>query len=462
MSSNLMPEQSRRRFARKRPQAGVLFVCRDPEATDSEQNFALSMLEFSQSGIRLIVPRSWPVGHQLRVELKDPSRAISVIRSGRVVWSVPNDDGTYVIGLEWQQLISHDEIARLGHQTQPAHFEEDTEIDEAATSFVGKVPLRRLIKSKACLVQIYPKGPDLGRKFLLDSAPLVLGRKNSCDLVITDTSVSRQHACVQPFEDSYEVVDLGSTNGTFVNEIQINEKRLEDGDSIQIGSYIYRYLCADNLEAEYHEELYQLSTIDGLTKVANKRALLDGLTRELSRAIRHDRALSVILLDADHFKQINDSYGHLVGDHTLQEIARRLRTVVRTDELLARCGGEEFAVVLPETTTHQAVDVAERMRMAIEQRPFEGSDGRFRVTISAGVTTYFLGQQVTADDLLKQADECLYQAKQQGRNCVVASEMFPRRPPFRVPFHSEPVPTPNQAKARGWTLELSPTHDSEQ
>jgi diguanylate cyclase (GGDEF)-like protein len=270
----------------------------------------------------------------------------------------------------------------------------------------------------ACLVHIYPSGPQMGTRYPLGGEPFVLGRDPDSGICIADRSVSRQHARIWRDEDGYVAEDLQSTNGTFINDAPISSGVLRDGDYLRVGNCIYRFLMGGNVEAEYHEEIYRLTIIDPLTGAHNKRYLTEFLDRELTRAERYGRPLALIAFDIDHFKTVNDELGHLAGDFILRELAGRLRGSVRTHELLARAGGEEFAVVLPETTREGAVQLAERMRQAVAGQPFfvEG-DGR-AVTISLGVAATD-GESVTAEGLMRRADENLYRAKHEGRNRVV-------------------------------------------
>jgi diguanylate cyclase (GGDEF)-like protein len=272
----------------------------------------------------------------------------------------------------------------------------------------------------ACLVHIYPTGPGMGRRYALGDAPLVIGRGNDCDLRINDHSVSRRHARIQPGGDGYYAVDLQSTNGTFVNDIPASMHRLKDGDYLRVGDCIYRFLAGGNIEAEYHEEIYRLTIIDALTETHNKRYLLEFLDRELARSARYQRPLSLILFDLDHFKAVNDEYGHLAGDFTLRDLAACVRSVIRKEELLARYGGEEFVVVLPECSVASALEVAERIRHIVEQHRVQFEDRTFHVTISLGIATTEGDSSLTPAELLRQADERLYQAKRSGRNRAVA------------------------------------------
>src|SRR5687768_10190794 len=212
----------------------------------------------------------------------------------------------------------------------------------------------------ACLVHIYPTGPGMGTRYSLGENPLVIGRGNDCEILINDHSVSRRHARIQPGADGYYAVDLQSTNGTYINDIPASMYKLKDGDYLRVGNCIYRFLMGGNVETEYHEEIYRLTIIDGLTEIHNKRYLMEFLDRELARSCRHSRPLSLIMIDIDRFKAINDQFGHLGGDFTLRELAVRMKGNIRKEELFARYGGEEFAVVLPETTLDGALVVTDR------------------------------------------------------------------------------------------------------
>jgi two-component system cell cycle response regulator len=273
---------------------------------------------------------------------------------------------------------------------------------------------------EACLVHIYPTGPQMGQRYPLADKSLVLGRGDDCDIRIVDHSVSRRHARIDPLHDGYEVVDTQSTNGTFVNDAQItNAARLNDGDYLRVGNCIYRFLTGGNVEAEYHEEIYRLTIQDALTQIANQRFLMEFLERELARSARHARPLSVVMLDIDWFKAINDEYGHLGGDFTLRELAGVIRGQVRREDLFARYGGEEFALVLVETPQQDAIDVADRIRQAVSKHTFHFDEKSFQLTVSMGVA-FTCGQPpISAAEMVRRADAKLYDAKRGGRNRVV-------------------------------------------
>jgi diguanylate cyclase (GGDEF)-like protein len=272
----------------------------------------------------------------------------------------------------------------------------------------------------ACLVHIYPTGPGMGTRYPLTGNALVIGRGNDCDIQIDDHSVSRRHARIQSGADGHYAVDLQSTNGTFVNDTPVSMCKMKDGDYLRIGNCIYRFLGGGNVESEYHEEIYRLTIIDALTGIYNKRYLMEFLDRELSRSSRYHRPLTLILFDIDRFKTINDVHGHLGGDFTLRELAACVKSVIRKEELFARYGGEEFSVVLPESTLEVALRVSERLRTMVENHNFVYEDQSFHVTISLGVAAISGAETLTPIELIRQADEKLYQAKRAGRNVTAA------------------------------------------
>src|SRR5436309_2043999 len=257
----------------------------------------------------------------------------------------------------------------------------------------------------ACLVHIYPTGPGMGSRYTLTDKPLVLGRGNDCEIRINDHSVSRRHARIQPGADGYYAVDLQSTNGTYVNDVPASMYKLKDGDYLRVGNCIYRFLMGGNVETEYHEEIYRLTIIDALTDIHNKRYFMEFLDRELARSARYERPLSLIMIDIDKFRGINEELGHLGGDFTLREMAARIKGSIRKEELFARYGGEEFAVVLPETALEGAMILADRIVKVVSQQPFQYEDKSFAVTISAGVATTLGEKGITPSDLIRRADD---------------------------------------------------------
>ncbi|MFN2548175.1 MAG: diguanylate cyclase [Myxococcales bacterium] len=275
---------------------------------------------------------------------------------------------------------------------------------------------------EACLVQIY--GPMLGKKFVLEKDETSIGRGDNCEIVLELDNVSRRHCSLLQKPDGVFLRDNGSTNGTYLNNVEIRgETPLRSGDLIKVGGAIFKFLFGGELgsiEAQYHEEIYRLTIIDGLTQVYNKRYLLEFLDREMARCARHGRALSLVLLDIDHFKKINDTYGHLAGDYVLRELASALKSRIRKEECFARYGGEEFALVLPETGHENTVFLADKLRKIIEQHQFVFEGKHIPVTFSAGVAD-LEGSHDNALAFIKATDARLYEAKRRGRNQVVGA-----------------------------------------
>jgi diguanylate cyclase (GGDEF)-like protein len=272
--------------------------------------------------------------------------------------------------------------------------------------------------AQAVLVQLYPPGPNLGRRFTLSGPEHVVGRLPELDVSVEEDGVSRQHARLRKLVDHWSLEDLGSTNGSYVNDERITHRALRDGDMLRFGTAILRFLFGSNIEANYHEEIYKMSILDGLTGVHNKRYFLEFLEKEMARARRHSSSLSLIMFDIDHFKKVNDTHGHLAGDAVLKELGRRLKHEVRREDLLARYGGEEFACVLVSTSLRRAIDFAEEMRQLVEREPFQTDTVTLTVTVSIGVAELDAAMRAP-EDLIGKCDAHLYTAKRQGRNRVV-------------------------------------------
>jgi two-component system cell cycle response regulator len=275
---------------------------------------------------------------------------------------------------------------------------------------------------EACLVNLHPPGPDLGRRFTLTSSQYTVGRDTDSTFVVGRGSVSRQHARLYLEDDLWWVEDLGSTNGTFVNEIRcVGPKQLTDSDQLRFGDAIYKFLYGTNIETAYHEAIHNMAIQDGLTGIHNKRYFLEFLDREIAVASRHGHPLTLVMFDVDHFKSVNDQRGHLAGDAVLKDLTARIRQRIRREDLFARYGGEEFACVLPSTALPGGIVFAEHLRTIIEERPCLFENQYIHYTISIGVTTMHREVGVDAASLIKRADENLYAAKRGGRNRVVPS-----------------------------------------
>ena len=273
----------------------------------------------------------------------------------------------------------------------------------------------RPVNRNAALVVIY--GLDLGRKFDLTKENTVIGRSSKADIQVDQESISRNHAKLVA-GSNVTIRDLGSTNGTYVNDDQISgEYSLRNGDMVKIGRTIFKFIAGGNIEAAYHDEIYRLTTVDGLTQIFNRRYFEETLDREISRSIRYSREMSLVMIDIDHFKQINDTFGHLAGDHVLKHMASVIKTKIRREDIFARYGGEEFGLLLPEVDGKGAAQMADKTRKLVEKQKFEFDKEVIPVTISLGVATLKAGQRDGAD-LVRAADAKLYEAKSEGRNRV--------------------------------------------
>jgi two-component system cell cycle response regulator len=275
---------------------------------------------------------------------------------------------------------------------------------------------------EACLVNLHPPGPDIGRRIPLLNSQYIVGRDNEAGLVVSRSSVSRQHARLYADDGgNWWVEDLKSTNGTFVNETRINAQQLSDADQIRFGDAIYKFLTGANIESAYHEAIHNMAIQDGMTGIHNKRFFMEFLEREIAVASRHGHPLTLVMFDVDHFKQVNDSHGHLAGDAVLKDLAARIKPRIRREDLFARYGGEEFACVLPSTALAGGIVFAEHLRTIIAERPTAFDNLQIAFTISVGVTTLHRETGVHPAALIKRADDNLYAAKRGGRNRVIPS-----------------------------------------
>ncbi len=299
--------------------------------------------------------------------------------------------------------------------------ESDEEGEGATTLVVGVIPSPQLAAEAAkqsCLVVIH--GNELGKKIDLESGkPLVMGRGRQSDVQLDQDSVSRRHAMATIEGKKVWVEDLGSTNGTYVNDRLITAPHiLRDGDLLSIGRTIFKFFQSGNIEQAYHEEIYRLTTVDSLTQVYNKRYLMDAMSTEIARSHRYSTDLSLVMFDIDHFKNINDTHGHLAGDHILRELSLVIKNSMRQPDIMGRYGGEEFAILLTDTKVEGALTFAEKIRSKIAHHEFFFDNTSIPVTISLGVAQLD-ASMAKPEDLIEKADVNLYKAKQGGRNRVV-------------------------------------------
>jgi two-component system cell cycle response regulator len=272
-------------------------------------------------------------------------------------------------------------------------------------------------------------GSNLGEMYKLDKGKLVIGRGDKADLRLVDDGISRDHACIVNENGKMMLEDMGSTNGTFCNGNRVTRQVLSEGDKILLGSTtILKFSYHDQLEEAFQRQMSESALRDGLTRAYNKRYFGERIESELQYSLRHDTPLSLIFLDIDHFKRINDVHGHQAGDQVLVQLATLVMSMLGDDEAFARYGGEEFAIIARGTDGSKAEALAERLRASVEAHPFAFGDAPIPVTVSVGVS-YAPGLSIaTAVDFVARADEALYAAKRAGRNRVCVAQPPPAAP----------------------------------
>jgi diguanylate cyclase (GGDEF)-like protein len=304
------------------------------------------------------------------------------------------------------------------------------------------------------------RGETLAAPIVLDRDEIVIGRALEANVRINDARASRLHARITTEKHAkggatrYRVTDLDSTNGIRVNNRQVREAWLQDGDKITIGTHILRFNLFDDIDREFQQQLQRLLVHDELTGLLTSKSFFSELRREAARAAREDRRFCVLMLDIDHFKSVNDTYGHLIGSQTLEEIGEVIANTLRSGDTAARFGGEEFAALLIDTDYDNGALVAESVRSAVANRSFlatrygsgdEGAGSFHRLTISIGIAA-FPDDARDPIELIELADAALYRAKQTGRNRVCET----RRDVTQNDIHkttadAQTMPHPNSA-----------------
>jgi diguanylate cyclase (GGDEF)-like protein len=282
----------------------------------------------------------------------------------------------------------------------------------------------------------------------LEREEVVLGRALEADVRVNDTKVSRRHAKINTVynketgQPEYLITDLSSRNGTFLNAGRIERETLQNGDKITVGEHILRFDLLDEIDREYQLQIHRLISHDDLTGLLSSRSFFSELRREAGRAKAEERQFCVLMMDVDHFKDVNDSYGHLTGSKTLEEIGLCITDILRSGDAAARFGGEEFAAFLLDAELAQARVAAERIRSEIERQGFsvirKGKPSeKHHVTISIGIAC-FPGDSSDPIELVEMADSALYRAKREGRNRVCAyNELLAEEATHPLPSRSE-------------------------
>jgi len=280
-------------------------------------------------------------------------------------------------------------------------------------------PVRNPAKDRHLLIRA--RGAQLGHVLKLGTQLHRIGRANECEVWLSDDGVSRKHATIAFENGTYTIEDTQSANGTFVGGQRVDRAVLRDGDLIQFGPQaVFRYSIADEGQEQLLRQLYEASVTDALTGANNREHFDSQLRMELSYARRHGTDCSLVMFDVDHFKRVNDTHGHPVGDEVLVEISKATRRLVRNEDVFARYGGEEFALILRGIALEGAKSVGERLRERIASLSVMTDQGPLVVTVSVGCASFVTTADQTAEALVQTADKRLYLAKHGGRNRVVA------------------------------------------
>ncbi|MDH3493305.1 MAG: GGDEF domain-containing protein [Acidobacteriota bacterium] len=277
---------------------------------------------------------------------------------------------------------------------------------------------------------VFLNGDLLAVPIPLEREEVILGRALEADVRINDTKVSRQHARITTVRDestettSYVLTDLGSSNGVLLNGERVEKETLHNGDKLTIGKHILRFEMLDEIDREYQHQIWRLLAHDDLTGLLSSRSFFSELRRESARAVQTASTFCVLMMDIDYFKSVNDTYGHLTGSKTIEEIGLCITKTLRTGDAAARFGGEEFAAFLLDAEVPQAIIAAERIRRTIENQPFSvikqgRASGIHHVTMSIGIAS-FPHDSTDPIELVEMADSALYRAKRMGRNRTCA------------------------------------------
>jgi two-component system, cell cycle response regulator len=281
-------------------------------------------------------------------------------------------------------------------------------------------------RDRALLVRI--DATNSGQVHTLAGSVFSLGRHPDNAVCIDDQGLSRYHAKITMHSDRHWIEDLNSSNGTYLNGRRVTSCELANGDTIQLGPRVsFRFSVASEDEERVLKQLYEASVRDPMTRVFNRQYFASQIASELSFAVRHRTELSVLLLDIDFFKKVNDTYGHLAGDEILRCVARELEAQLRTEDLLARYGGEEFIVLLRGISLIDAARAGERLRAAVQRLRVEFQSQHIPVTISVGCASLQSKALAHADELVAIADARLYAAKRAGRNRVMSADETPEK-----------------------------------
>ena len=292
-------------------------------------------------------------------------------------------------------------------------FDDKTDIIDSKTL---AVKIEQAKKNAAHLRQM--NGAFIGRKYPLDSGTNFLGRDPDLTVPVQDASISRRHAELVLDGENLYVHDLKSTNGSYISDNRIESGIIQNGELVRFGSVIFKYTKAGDVEGVFEDELHVRAHIDALTGSYNRKYLMEYMDSEISRCQKLDLPLAMIMVDLDHFKKVNDTYGHPAGDFVLKKTVEIIKDkALRSSDILGRYGGEEFCIVLSEARKSTALVIAERIRSSVEKADFTFEGTKISITLSLGVS-HISDEITSAKKIIESADEKLYKAKEGGRNKV--------------------------------------------
>jgi two-component system cell cycle response regulator len=295
---------------------------------------------------------------------------------------------------------------------------DDLEEDRTTAEWEPASEQASMVRDRAVLLRVDADGA--GQLESLSAGNTVLGRSSRAEVTVADERISRFHARITSVAGLYTVMDLRSKNGTFVNGRRVEASPLADGDLLQLGSRAsFRFALMDLAHESALRQLWDSSVSDPLTGAFNRRHFNHRLASELAFARRHETELAMTLFDIDHFKRINDTYGHTTGDMVLRKVADVCRKELRAEDFFARYGGEEFVVLLRQEGLEEAKIVADRIRRRVAEAPIAVDGKNLKVTISVGCASLRALNGAGSNALVEAADRCLYAAKESGRNRVV-------------------------------------------
>ncbi len=309
-------------------------------------------------------------------------------------------------------------------------FDDDQDDDFEKTSILTSVTLKKVLdnagKIPPSLVLLVGPPTSIGKQWSLEDTAYDLGRAPKCSVFVNDRSISNSHAKILIEGDKVYIMDLESTNSTFINNIKIEPMQptlLSHNAQIKTGNVIFKYLERGSLESITNKKSFDRGQYDTMTQIYNKGALMSYIPEAFKRSDLTDQGLSLIMFDIDHFKKVNDTYGHAAGDYVITQIARLVKDkLIRAEDFFARYGGEEYALVLSGTPIELANQIAERIRETINDYDFMFSGVNINIAISLGVS-YRPPKGAGWSELFDSADKALYYSKENGRNRVTIGDI---------------------------------------